>query len=216
MLHNTTPNDTVDTLQTKGRSRSREKHQQIFQAAARLFADQGYEGTSMDQIAEAAGVSKQTVYSHFGDKEGLFVASIRQKCILNSLDTQLFNSQLPIRDTLLKLSHHFSELLLSDEAVRMYRLCVTGAEQYPQVSRMYFQAGPQNLVDMLTDYLQTKADKGELAVENAAHAAWQFLLMLKGDAYYRAVLGLEPEQAQQQLAGYLHSCVDMFLRAYRA
>src|ERR1700720_600831 len=53
--------------------RSDRKHREIVEAAAEVFLRQGYLGTSMDEIAARAGVSKQTVYKHFVDKERLFV-----------------------------------------------------------------------------------------------------------------------------------------------
>ncbi len=52
-----------------GRPKDLGKRASILEAAKRLFIEQGYLGVSMDQIAAAAGVSKLTVYSHFGDKE---------------------------------------------------------------------------------------------------------------------------------------------------
>ena len=63
-----------------GRPKDLEKRASILQAAKRLFTTQGFEGTSMDAIASAAGVSKLTVYSHFQDKERLFAAAVECVC----------------------------------------------------------------------------------------------------------------------------------------
>src|ERR1700722_10134894 len=52
------------------------KHDAIGAAALTLFARDGYERTSVDAIAAEAGVSKRTVYSHYGDKENLFLLVI--------------------------------------------------------------------------------------------------------------------------------------------
>src|SRR5690606_22208157 len=54
-----------------GRPKDLAKRAAILQAAERMFLQHGFEGVSMDQIAAAAGVSKLTVYSHFGDKDAL-------------------------------------------------------------------------------------------------------------------------------------------------
>src|SRR5215468_5621665 len=53
------------------------KHNAIAAAALVLFARDGYERTSVDAIAAEAGVSKRIVYSHFGDKENLFLVVLR-------------------------------------------------------------------------------------------------------------------------------------------
>ena len=63
-----------------GRPKDLGKRAAILEAAKQLFSDQGFNGASMDQIAAEAGVSKLTVYSHFGDKEALFTAAVRAKC----------------------------------------------------------------------------------------------------------------------------------------
>ncbi len=63
-----------------GRPKDLGKRAAILQAAKSLFVEQGYAGVSMDGIAALAGVSKLTVYSHFGDKETLFSEAIRVQC----------------------------------------------------------------------------------------------------------------------------------------
>ncbi|OCG89579.1 TetR/AcrR family transcriptional regulator, partial [Xanthomonas euvesicatoria] len=55
-----------------GRPKDLGKRAAILGAARTMFMEQGYAGVSMDGIAAQAGVSKLTVYSHFGDKESLF------------------------------------------------------------------------------------------------------------------------------------------------
>ena len=63
-------------------TRSEQKRLQILEAAMELFCGQGFPNTSMDEVAKLAGVSKQTVYSHFGSKDELFVASIESRCVV--------------------------------------------------------------------------------------------------------------------------------------
>lgn len=55
------------------RTRSNEVHQRMVQAALRLFADRGFESTSMNAIAREAGVAKPTLYNHWADKEALMM-----------------------------------------------------------------------------------------------------------------------------------------------
>ena len=63
-----------------GRPKDLEKRAAILNVAKRLFTTQGFDSTSMDAIAAAAGVSKLTVYSHFQDKERLFTAAVECVC----------------------------------------------------------------------------------------------------------------------------------------
>src|ERR1035438_1454412 len=56
--------------------RTADKRSSILEAAAEIFLDGGYLGTSMDEIAAKAGVAKQTVYAHFSNKRELFIAMV--------------------------------------------------------------------------------------------------------------------------------------------
>ncbi len=201
---------------TRGRSKSEQKRHQILLAATRLYLEQGIHATSMEQIAEEAEVSKQTLYSHFGGKEELFVAAIEQKCIQHELAPALFNDDLPPRQVLFDLATHLLELLLSEDAIKLHRLCISGVEQYPSICQLYWQAGPQNLIGLFQNYLERKVESGQLQINNTAFAAQQFLNMVKGDAYMKAILNIGDVPAIEDLYAYLDDVVDLFLNAYES
>ena len=71
MVH-TAPAGTLETREQPPGGRSARKRQAIVEAATALFLEHGYQGTSMDDIAALAAVSKQTVYKNFADKQQLF------------------------------------------------------------------------------------------------------------------------------------------------
>jgi AcrR family transcriptional regulator len=54
----------------------RERREQLLDIGRRLFAERGFEGTSIEEIAAQAGVSKPVVYEHFGGKEGLYAVVV--------------------------------------------------------------------------------------------------------------------------------------------
>lgn len=63
-----------------GRPKDLEKRQRILNAAKQLFLQHGYHGSSMNQIALKAGVTKLTVYNHFQDKATLFSCAVEETC----------------------------------------------------------------------------------------------------------------------------------------
>jgi len=201
---------------SRTRTRSEEKRAKIMEAAADLFTEQGFSSTSMDKIAERAGVSKQTVYSHFGSKEGVFSASIEAKCILNSLSSEFFLQQAPTAHIMMELARHFNDLLLSNDTIRIMRLCCANAESHPEVSELLYSAGVENLHRLLSDFLAQRAAGGELDIPNTDAAANQFLFMINGDEAFRARLGLEPKLSNQEQDDYLKSSVRIFLKGYRS
>jgi AcrR family transcriptional regulator len=60
----------------KKRMTGKERRQQLLDIGRRLFAERGFEGTSIEEIAAQAGVSKPVVYEHFGGKEGLYAGVV--------------------------------------------------------------------------------------------------------------------------------------------
>lgn len=197
----------------RGRPPSEEKRQDILGAATRLFTDQGYEGTSVDDIAAAAGVSKQTVYSHFGSKERLFGVAVSEKCRESGVDADLIDLEAPPARMLPRIARQFVTLVKSPEALRVYAICTNSTDTHPRISELFYRHGPKKTVDALAGYLRVQSDSGRLAVDDPQAAAWQFFCMLKGEAHMRAQFGLTPlDEAQEQ--DYIDRCTAMFLRAY--
>jgi len=201
-------------MSVKGRPRSEEKRQRILQSAISLFLDKGFDGTSMDEIAVLAEVSKQTVYSHFKNKAELFVAAIEGKCEFHELSLDFFDDSIPCRDMLMEIAKRFTTMLLTEDAVRLHRTCIAEAEQHNTVCQLFFDAGPSQLIEGMANYLQRQADKGQMAIGNSRHAACQFLFMVKGEAHMKACLNISTPKDYEEADSYMRDCVEMFLNAY--
>lgn len=202
-------------MKVKGRPKSKEKRQQILQAAEDLFTRHGFEGVSMDLVAEQANVSKQTVYSHFQSKEKLFSATISQACEANMLSAAFIDEHAPCEEMLLEIARRFIHLLLSRGAIQIYRLAVGNAEQHPHLAQLFYQAGPQHTVRTVADYLARQQEIGTLNITNPHQAACQFLSMLEGDMVIQAMLNVSNAlEESAQVEDYLKSCVALFVRAY--
>ena len=106
-----------------GRPKDLAKRASILEAAKCMFLGHGFEGVSMDQIAAAAGVSKLTVYSHFGDKGALFTEAARSWCE-QQMPVSLFERapHLPVRERLMDIAHSYFTMVCSPEAVAGHRL----------------------------------------------------------------------------------------------
>jgi AcrR family transcriptional regulator len=196
-----------------GRPRSAAKARSILKAATELFTHRGFEATSVDDIATAAGVSKQTVYTHFGSKEDLFGVAISNKCKTSGIDPQTVDPEIPPERMLPELARRFLKLVTSDEAVSVNAICSVSCESHPELARLYFERGPLETVQVVADYLAAQHRAGRLSVDDPEHAAWQFLGMLKAEAQMRAQFRLQPVSNARQRA-YEASCVELFLRAY--
>ena len=95
-------------------SKSEQKRVQILHSAIDLFCHQGFSNTSMDEVAKHAGVSKQTVYSHFGSKDDLFVASIESKCVVHQLTENLLVDASQPEVVLTIFAQQFGAMIVSE------------------------------------------------------------------------------------------------------
>ncbi len=198
-----------------GRPKDLEKRAAILQAAKRLFTTQGFEGTSMDAIANAAGVSKLTVYSHYQDKERLFTAAVEQVCH-EQMPTEIFDADLkgPIRRQLLTIARAFFSLITSEEALAVHRTIVANARQSPRLAEMFWETGPRRTQLGLESFLREGVAAGKLEIADIHCAATQFLSLLKGECRARMEFGCCGVMTQREIDEHLNATVDLFLRAY--
>ena len=198
-----------------GRPKDPGKRAAILDAAKRLFVSQGFERVSMDQIATEAGVSKLTVYSHFGDKDSLFAAAARAYCD-QQLPTELFepSPEVPLRARLLVIAQAFYAMVSAPEAIAGHRILCTPQLASSELSTMFFEAGPQRVQRSFTALLERRIAAGELDIEDPVRAAGHFFTLLKGEPHAQAVFGYCCSGSPDTPDAHIASVVDMFLRAY--
>src|SRR3569832_2173767 len=173
-----------------GRPKDLENRAAILQAAKRLFTTQGFDGTSMDAIASAAGVSKLTVYSHYQDKERLFAAAVECVC-QEQMPSEIFTADLkgPLRKQLLAIARAFFALITSEEALAVHRTIVANAQQSPKLGQMFWEAGPKRMQLAFGEFLRAEVDAGKLEISDIQRAATQFFCLLKGELHARKEFG---------------------------
>lgn len=198
-----------------GRPKDLGKRAAILDVAKRLFSHDGFDGVSMDQIAAEAGVSKLTVYSHFGDKESLFSSAIRAKCE-EQLPSTLFLAGLEgdLREQLTMIARAFFALATSEESIAMHRMMMMPGTGDSHVRELFWQAGPQQVKDTFAEFLRTHVARGELEVTDIACAASQFLCLIKGETHMQMLCGMCCSAPASDVESHIKATVDLFLRAY--
>lgn len=198
----------------KPRSKSEQKRKQILTSATKIFTQQGYAATSMDHIANDADVSKQTVYSHFGNKEELFAESIRQKCdsaqMLDLSCEDLSNPQA----ILLNLAHRFYEMVTSKEALAVHKICAFESKAYPQLAELFYEAGPEKVITEVTQLMSKFHEMKLLNIPNPQIAAVQFLHMVKGEGWMRIEFNTKKQLSNAEVEHYIAESVSFFLKGY--
>ncbi|MCD9088091.1 TetR/AcrR family transcriptional regulator [Stenotrophomonas sp. SY1] len=197
-----------------GRPKDLGKRAAILEAAKALFVELGYNGVSMDGIAAAAGVSKLTVYSHFGDKETLFSEAIQAKCV-EMMPDELFvtDSEGPLRDQLLGIGHAFFTLITSDAALATQRMMMT-PDTDDRIRQMFWEAGPARTETALAEFLGARVGRSELDIPELTVAARQFFCLIKGEIHAHMMCGLCAAPGPLDQDAHVAASVDFFLRAY--
>lgn len=163
------------------------KRDQILQGALEIFLRQGYEGTSMDRVAVAAGVSKITIYKHFQDKEGLFTALVEQ---VTAQRFQLVFGSLSLTEdpaiVLRQIAYKLLDLLAVDaQYIAFLRLIIGESGRFPELAQLFVRSLPQKVWHVLGQYFEAHP---ELNLPNAAAAARIFMGTLIGYTMTQEIL----------------------------
>lgn len=191
------------------------KRKAILDAATRIFIDRGYNGTSMNAIAEAAPVSKPTLYSHFENKHELFAAVIATQCeaLLNDViaaDTESGDFAV----SLTTIARSFVDLIYSREGLAIYRLIVAEQQQFPTLGELVYGSGPRPVLERLSGFFKELGQRGRLKIPDADVAARLFVGMLQGDDHFRCLLGLQSGLTDAEKNDLVNAAVTLFIRGH--
>lgn len=195
------------------------KREQMLEAALEVFVSRGYVGTSTDQLAAAAAVSKQTLYRAFGDKEGIFTALIRSVCEgVNDPFAPMVQQMRGCADAesaVGLLAERFVELILSPTTQQVRRLVIAEAARFPDLGRLYWESGFEPMLASIGRCLSELDACGLLRVPSPELAAQHFAGLLLWIPGNRAMF---LSDAQPLDAGRVRVIVEggaeAFLRAY--
>jgi TetR/AcrR family transcriptional regulator, mexJK operon transcriptional repressor len=211
--------ETNAEVDSEPRPRSAQKRRAILEAGTVLFLRDGYLATSMDEIASAAGVSKQTVYTQFGDKESLFckivadvvdeVADPMSAEIARLADTK--NLALDLR----RLAHRLLAQVVQPRVMQLRRLVIGEAGRFPELGGLFYERGPGRTIEGLATTFERLAAKGALVLSDPKLAAAHFNWLVMSIPVNRLMfLGDEHLPNAAEMKRYAEEGVRAFLAAY--
>jgi len=199
--------------------RSARKRSAILDAATEVFLRHGYRGTSMDEIAARAAVSKQTVYKHFADKKRLFA-----EIVTGTVDEASDPVQDEVRSLqdsgdleadLRDLGRRQLTKVMQPRLLALRRLVIAEAGRFPELGRVFYERGPGRTMATLADTFERLAARGVLQIEDpqlaAAHFNW---LIMSSPLNEAMLLGREKPPSAADLDRHVKTGVRVFLAAY--
>jgi TetR/AcrR family transcriptional repressor of mexJK operon len=192
------------------------KHAAIAAAALALFARDGYERTSVDAIAAEAGVSKRTVYSHYGDKENLFLLAARETYdVMRDRVGDIVNrTLLDVDDVEESLTACIREIVRTitraPERATLIRMVISEAPHFPALLDLWRDRG---ILPLITEPLARLAASGRLATDDPAQAADHLSALTFGQINNKSMMGTVPltDAAADRI---ITSGIRLFMRAY--
>jgi TetR/AcrR family transcriptional repressor of mexJK operon len=158
----------------------------LLNVASKLFMERGFDATSIDAVAETAGVSKPTLYARYHDKRDLFAAVLRATierwlAPLSAAAEDAKADHKGIEGTLHDLSRQILAHALAPEVIMLRRTLLAQAPQFPELSKLAYEEGWLRGVRAVALLLQQFADRGQIKVKDNLLAADLFLsLVLSG------------------------------------
>jgi TetR/AcrR family transcriptional regulator, mexJK operon transcriptional repressor len=198
--------------------RSTRKRRAVVEAATTLFLRHGYLGTSMDQIAALAAVSKPTVYKFFADKERLFT-----EIVLGTLDRAggPFRAEVAslagtenLAADLQRLARHYLATVTQPAVLQLRRMVIGSSHQLPDLAQAYYERAPEQTIRALARCFGQLSDRGLLELDDPNVAASHFAFLVLGRALDKSLFCGDKPFSDVELAAQADAGASAFLAVY--
>ena len=157
--------DVLETRTETRRRRKAERPQEILEAAFTEFSRNGYATTTLDQIAERAGVTKGTIYVYFDNKEHLFISMVREvtKTTLETVHGMFATHEGSTADLLRAQFSFIYQHIVEDRRRReVVRMLIAEAPRFPALTDRYYDEILRPCLELLKQAIQRGMDRGEI------------------------------------------------------
>lgn len=167
-----------------------DRREAILDAAIEVFGNKGFPGSTVEEIARAAQITKGTVYLYFVSKEEILASILAERSDLPHLDEITLDPHAPIRDTLAQFARRFLEIEM--EHLPVLRLSLSEAYRVPSYGERLYTGNLSGWHRLLARYLETQVAAGRIgALPDATLTARAFTSMLIGYILAQHILGGE-------------------------
>jgi AcrR family transcriptional regulator len=193
--------------------------ERILDAATAMFLQNGFGGTSLERIAEAAGAGKATLYSRYSGKEALFSAVVTRNCerSLRLVFETPQSGALPQR--LLMVTQTLVTRLLSDEVIGLIRMVVADAPRFPSLAKLTSDAGRSRAMEAVAAMIAEHSGRTlepsarAQAKRNSRALATQILDAIVAPLLMRALMGESLDDVRGDIRTHVKQTIALFMAA---
>ena len=184
--------------------------QRLRKAATEAFVENGFDGTTMEAVATAAGITRRTLYAKYPDKQALFAAVIPQALAdMPFLGVAIEVPDGDLNDALRQLAGQIIDRLVDPTAVRLRRLAMLEADRIAELDPVQGMDIWSTSLHSIVQLLASHADAGEIVADDLEVAADLFLAMVAGGPTKWADYGVF--RSAEELERHIARAVDLFL-----
>lgn len=191
------------------------RQEELLRIALDEFLEKGFDQTSMEGIAVAAGMSKRTIYARYRDKAEIFRAAIGMAVARYTIPRETLEQAVgcDLRATLLNVARLRISNLSRPDAINLQRVLTAQSYQLPELFSEAFEHSMEPTVAFLEEQFALHAARGEIVLRDVRRTVTAFLSLAVGGPARIIVAGspLPPEEVERHLA----FAVDLFLDGIR-
>lgn len=188
--------------------------QLILATAQHLFLKHGYDDTSLEMIISEAGGSRRSIYSEFGNKQGLLLAVIKSMVATQTNTLTNIDLKLAPADALKIICSRFVVGLLSKEMVALFRLVTHLAVKMPEIGQIVYEKGPLVGIRPIVNYFEYLEAQNILVISDKLFSAQLLIEMVSGHLHMKTLLLPEQKLTAKEIDDYVDKAVKQFLAAY--
>lgn len=198
-----------------GRPKDLEKRQRILESAKQLFLEMGYYGSSMNQIAQNAGVTKLTVYNHFQDKATLFTCAIEDTCehILSTRPRELTadSNFIVVLNEVCELALNIVNL---PEAIKLDLLLLELAAEHSPLVEQFYRASHLKMRQVWENFFQDAAALNFIQQDHPARQTELIVSLLMGLRHQEVLLGMRERPTAVEQQNIISFAIELFMLKY--
>lgn len=197
------------------REQAAQRHDELLDCALEVFLENGFERSTIDGIAAAAGMAKRTIYGLYPDKAALFEASVQRAVDrwLVPIETLRAAETDDLEETLLAIGRIRLAGITSPAGVALQRILNAEGNRFPRLFRLLYEQGTMPALTFIAEVLARHAEAGVIEIDDPDVVGGAFLSMVVGGPATGALWGVDwdPEDLDQRM----RTCVRLFLDGVR-